>query len=127
MADEIAHELAELEALAPMDPVETQAGSVEATIESNTVGGTESTCNTTKQPVAESSDPENLNSLKQADELMEKGDKASKDQDYAEASDCYSRALEIRSLFSFQLGFYGFICLSTFGCDVNIFVVLLCF
>ncbi|WOH10036.1 hypothetical protein DCAR_0729497 [Daucus carota subsp. sativus] len=97
MADEIAHELAELEALAPLDPVETQAGSVEATIESNAVGGTESTCNTTKQPVAESSDPENLNSLKQADELMEKGDKASKDQDYAEASDCYSRALEIRA------------------------------
>ncbi|KAK1364395.1 hypothetical protein POM88_039956 [Heracleum sosnowskyi] len=52
--------------------------------------------NPTKHPIGKSSDPENLNSLKHADELMEKGGLASKDRDYAEASDCYSRALEIR-------------------------------
>ncbi|KAK1355316.1 hypothetical protein POM88_048572 [Heracleum sosnowskyi] len=43
--------------------------------------------NPTKHPIGESSDPENLNSLKHADELMEKGGLASKDRDYAEASE----------------------------------------
>lgn len=87
---------------------EIKAASVDATIESSAVGGTESTCNTTKHPTGECSDPENLSSLKYADELMEKGSVAAKDHDYAEASDCYSRALEIRFLFFLyflELGF----------------------
>lgn len=41
-----------------------------------------------------------LKSLEYANVLTEKGDKASKDNDYTEATECYSRALEIR------LGFY---------------------
>ncbi|KAK1363874.1 NASP-related protein sim3 [Heracleum sosnowskyi] len=90
----MADEITKSETLAPSNP---ESASVDATIESNPVGGTESTCNTTKHPTGESSDPENLNSLKHADELMEKGALASKDRDYAEASDCYSRALEIRA------------------------------
>lgn len=74
--------------------------SVEATIESGIgCGATESTCNNNSNS-AESSvaiqDDEREKSLEFADELIARGSKAAKEQDYAEATDCYSRALEIR-------------------------------
>ncbi|KAI3462790.1 hypothetical protein Pfo_019453 [Paulownia fortunei] len=73
--------------------------SVEATIESGVgCGATESTCNNSN--VAETSvvtqDGEREKSLEYGDELMARGSKAAKERDYAEATDCYSRALEIR-------------------------------
>ncbi|KAL5557192.1 hypothetical protein UlMin_039428 [Ulmus minor] len=72
-----------------------------ATIESNGLGGTESTCNndnnfTGAETSAATSDEAGEKSLEMADELMEKGSKALKEDDYCEASDCFSRALEIR-------------------------------
>ncbi|KAJ8764247.1 hypothetical protein K2173_005987 [Erythroxylum novogranatense] len=74
----------------------------EATIESNPHGGAESTCNNhnsendnagTSAPVADE-DPEK--SLELALELTERGTKALKENDFAEATECFSRALEIR-------------------------------
>ncbi|XWS41984.1 hypothetical protein CRYUN_Cryun17cG0129400 [Craigia yunnanensis] len=79
------------------ETLETQ-GSVEATIESAVQGGTESTCNNKNN--AEScvvvSDVDGEKTLEFADELTEKGSKAFKENDFAEAADCFSRALEIR-------------------------------
>ncbi|PWA41679.1 acetyltransferase A, auxiliary subunit [Artemisia annua] len=74
----------------PIDP--PPPTSVDATIDST--GGTMSTCNTNN---IETSDDDKAKSLEYAEELMEKGYKASKEDDYAEATDCYSRALEIRA------------------------------
>jgi hypothetical protein len=70
--------------------------SVDATIDST--GGTMSTCNTNNiiETSGVTSDDDKAKSLEYAEELMEKGYKASKEDDYAEAADCYSRALEIR-------------------------------
>lgn len=82
----------------------TQA-SVEATIESCTLGGTESTCNNEKnddkpavvsENSAATSEPEGEKSLELAEELMAKGSMASKESDYPEAVECFSRALEIK-------------------------------
>ncbi|PSR88015.1 hypothetical protein CEY00_Acc31045 [Actinidia chinensis var. chinensis] len=82
--------------IAPLNGDKTQA-SVEATIESNTLGGAESSCNNNDvETSALTSDGERGKSLEYAEELMERGSKAAKDGDYAEATDCYSRALEIR-------------------------------
>ncbi|XP_019195583.1 PREDICTED: NASP-related protein sim3 isoform X2 [Ipomoea nil] len=44
-----------------------------------------------------SSEP-SVGSLEHADLLTKQGDKASKDKDYTEATECYSRALEIRAM-----------------------------
>ncbi|GFY86539.1 hypothetical protein Acr_05g0001780 [Actinidia rufa] len=91
MADE-----APISEIAPPNAEKSQA-SVEATIESNTVGGAESSCNNNDvESSAVTSDGERERSLDYADELMERGSNAAKDHDYAEATDCYSRALEIR-------------------------------
>ncbi|KZV25244.1 hypothetical protein F511_29656 [Dorcoceras hygrometricum] len=83
-------------------PVEGSASektfnSVEATIESGVdFGGAESTCNNNKHlSNVESSAVEPQKSLELADELMMRGSNAVKERDYAEATDCYSRALEI--------------------------------
>ena len=70
----------------------------EATIDSNAQGGAESSCNDT---FASPSDPDREKSLEYADQLMEKGSKAVKEGDFAEATDCFSRALEIRLGFLF--------------------------
>ncbi|CAA2993987.1 NASP-related protein sim3 [Olea europaea var. sylvestris] len=77
--------------------------SVEATIESGVdFGATESTCNNNNndsnnnESSVVTSDAEFQKSLEYADELMVRGSKASQDRDYAEATDYYSRALEIR-------------------------------
>ncbi|KAL7094550.1 hypothetical protein ACP275_11G110800 [Erythranthe tilingii] len=77
--------------------------SVEATIESGGGGGaTESTCNNNNGSSNSAGSSEAIQndelekSLDYADELMARGSKAAKERDYAEATDCYSRALEIR-------------------------------
>ncbi|KAI3452093.1 hypothetical protein Pfo_008758 [Paulownia fortunei] len=75
--------------------------SVEATMESGVdCGATESTCNNNNSNHAESSvvtsDGDREKSLEYGDELMARGSKAAEERDYAEATDCYSRALEIR-------------------------------
>ncbi|KAE9449701.1 hypothetical protein C3L33_18400, partial [Rhododendron williamsianum] len=85
----------------PPRSVEQARASVEATIASDTAGGTESSCNNNSVETSSiTSDGERRNSLEYADELMERGSKAAKEQDYAEATECYSRALEIRSGFT---------------------------
>ncbi|KAM2622065.1 hypothetical protein TB2_026733 [Malus domestica] len=69
----------------------------EATITEVAQGGAESTCNNdSAEASAVSSDGDREKSLEFADELIEKGSKAVKDSDYGEATDCFSRALEIR-------------------------------
>ncbi|MBA0818662.1 hypothetical protein Gohar_000068 [Gossypium harknessii] len=79
------------------ETLETQ-GSVEATIECAGQGGSESTCNNNSNPescvVAPHVDREKT--LEFADELTERGSQAFKEDDFAEAADCFSRALEIR-------------------------------
>ncbi|KAM1261934.1 hypothetical protein ACFX13_027834 [Malus domestica] len=69
----------------------------EATITEVAQGGAESTCNNdSAEASAVSSDGDREKSLEFADELIEKGSKAVKDSDYGEATECFSRALEIR-------------------------------
>lgn len=78
--------------------MEQNKASVEATIESNALGGTESSCNNNNGETSGiTSDAEHEKSLEYAEELMVRGSKADKEHDYAEATDCYSRALEIRA------------------------------
>ncbi|KAL6227252.1 hypothetical protein ACLB2K_001211 [Fragaria x ananassa] len=81
------------------------ANTNEATIEIATEeGGTESTCNNTTtindkpegSAVTSSSDGDREKTLEFANELMEKGNKAMKEDDFGEASECFSRSLEIR-------------------------------
>ncbi|MCD7448860.1 hypothetical protein HAX54_046954 [Datura stramonium] len=55
------------------------------------------------EPELVTSDGDREKSLEYADELMVKGSKATKDGDYGEAVECYSRALEIR----LGVGHYG--------------------
>ncbi|XWS33699.1 hypothetical protein CRYUN_Cryun22dG0105400 [Craigia yunnanensis] len=70
----------------------------QGSIESVAQGGTESTCNNKNNAencrLASDVDPEKT--LEFADELAEKGSKAFRENDFAEAADCFSRALEIR-------------------------------
>ncbi|CAK9315206.1 unnamed protein product [Citrullus colocynthis] len=74
----------------------------EFTTESN-VGALESSCNSPNEkkavtePTAQTSDGSGEKSLELAEELLEKGSKAMKDNDFNEAVDCFSRALEIRA------------------------------
>ena len=89
------------ETLAP-NSLETQTSN-EATIESNLQGGTESTCNNNNNAAETSaltsSEGDREKSLEFADELIERGSKAVKDNDLDEAAECFSRALEIRFRF----------------------------
>lgn len=85
----------------PSIPPESQS---EAVIEYNVAGGAESTCNngdatlsgSNAESSALTSDSGGDASLEAADELVKRGSKAVKDGDFAEATDCFSRALEIR-------------------------------
>ncbi|KAA8531776.1 hypothetical protein F0562_006507 [Nyssa sinensis] len=77
--------------------VEQSQVSIEATIESKVQGGPDSSCNNTVETSALTSDAGHEKSLEFAEELMKKGSKAQKEHDYAEATDCFSRALEIRA------------------------------
>lgn len=72
--------------------------SVEATIESGAdFTAVESTCNTANvEKSVANSDGEGVKSLEIADQLMARGSAAAKESDYVEATDCFSRALEIR-------------------------------
>jgi Flp pilus assembly protein TadD len=83
-------------------PIENQT-SVEATIKGSTTtssqgGAADSTCNDDNN--GETSDPRK--SLDFAVELSEKGTNALKENDFSEAVECFSRALEIRLGFSFH-------------------------
>ncbi|XP_038902205.1 NASP-related protein sim3 [Benincasa hispida] len=75
----------------------------EVTTESIVQGGLESSCNSpdekkaVAEPTAQTSDGSGEKSLELAEELLEKGSKAMKDNDFNEAVDCFSRALEIRA------------------------------
>ncbi|KAL7606045.1 hypothetical protein Lser_V15G20491 [Lactuca serriola] len=73
--------------------------SVDATIDSTGQGGTASSCNNNNvvETSGLTSDGEREKSLEYAEELMDRGSKANKEEDYAEATDCFSRALEIRA------------------------------
>lgn len=81
----------------PTSTVDQPPASVDATIDSTGLGGTTSSCNnnnvveTTSNVVVERE-----KSLEYAEELMERGSKANKEDDFAESTDCFSRALEIR-------------------------------
>ncbi|CAI0554346.1 unnamed protein product [Linum tenue] len=85
-------------------PLKAQT-SIEATIQSYALGGAESTCNNNENEVksgggetsAVTSDGgEEEKSLEFAAELAERGAKALKENDFEEAVECFSRALEIR-------------------------------
>lgn len=78
-------------------PLNADQASFEATIESTVQGGTESSCNHSNVETSGlASDGDLEKSLGYAEELMERGSKAAEANDYAEATECYSRALEIR-------------------------------
>ncbi|XP_057786159.1 NASP-related protein sim3-like isoform X2 [Salvia miltiorrhiza] len=80
-------------------PVDNQnPNSVDAQTEPGVGGGpAESICNNNASKSSDvPNDDEREKTLEFADELMARGSKAAKDRDYAEATDCYSRALEIR-------------------------------
>ncbi|KAF8410605.1 hypothetical protein HHK36_003137 [Tetracentron sinense] len=64
-------------------------------IESNGQGGAESSCDN-GGTCSRSEDEDPGKTLECAAELMERGSKAIKDSDYTEATECFSRALEIR-------------------------------
>ncbi|KAK6922788.1 hypothetical protein RJ641_011092 [Dillenia turbinata] len=73
----------------------------EATLESKSEGVTVSSCNNSNNDpeslgVSSSDAAEEEKTLEFSDELIDKGSKALKDNDYVEASECFSRALEIR-------------------------------
>ncbi|CAN0864392.1 NASP-related protein sim3 [Linum grandiflorum] len=78
--------------------------SIEATIESNALGGAESTCNNAitggggeaSAVTSEGAGGQASNTLEFAEELKERGTKALKEDDFEEAVECFSRALEIR-------------------------------
>lgn len=88
------------------ETLETQ-GSVEATVESAVQGGTESTCNNNNnsESCVVASDVDREKTLEYADELTEKGSQAFKENDFEEAADCFSRALEIRLNIGLQFHF----------------------
>lgn len=111
--------MAEEAAISVTSPTaEQNQNSVNATIESGVQGGTESTCNNnnTAESSVVTSDGNREKSLEFADELTVKGSKASKDGDYAEAVECYSRALEIRLGFTCFIPSLFFLITRIFNC-----------
>lgn len=83
--------------------MERNENSVEETIESGVQEGVSSTCNNLNNNAESSTvnpDDDREKSLEYAEELIDRGSMAAKEQDYAEAIDCFSRALEIRFLLS---------------------------
>lgn len=97
---EVGSEAAEVEeALAAAGRVAESSN--EATIESIAQGGIESSANDDAGTSVLPSETDREKSLEYGDELMEKGSKAVKEGDFAEATDCFSRALEIKLGFLF--------------------------
>ncbi|KAF8087549.1 hypothetical protein N665_0578s0002 [Sinapis alba] len=100
MVDEAAASASEASVTELAQPLEPNQASIEATVESAVQGGAESTCNNNNG--AESavtdvvSEEEREKTLEFAEELTEKGSVFLKEMDFAEAVDCFSRALEIR-------------------------------
>ncbi|ESQ53401.1 hypothetical protein EUTSA_v10025057mg [Eutrema salsugineum] len=79
--------------------LEPNQASIEATVGSTVQGGTESTCNNNnaaESAVTDVPDEDREKTLEFADELTEKGSVFLKENDFAEAVDSFSRALEIR-------------------------------
>ncbi|XP_057962353.1 NASP-related protein sim3 isoform X2 [Malania oleifera] len=99
----------ELDASAPQVDGTLVTPSNEATIQSNAQGGTtESSGNNSNHAVetsAFSSGGDRDKSLAFAAELMEKGSEAVKESDFNEATECFSRALEIRVAHFGELAF----------------------
>lgn len=102
LGEEMVEEVPDSKRIAP-GTEETQPPNVEetqvtnqATIESMAQGGTESSCSTA-QTSALLSDADRDKSLEHAAELMARGSTALKECDFSEATECFSRALEIRS------------------------------
>lgn len=78
-------------------PLDAKQPTVEATVESTAHGGAESSCNHYNLETSGlASDVDRNKSLEEAEDLMERGSMAAKENDYTEATECYSRALEIR-------------------------------
>lgn len=100
--------------------------SIECSIETGTQGGADSSNNNENGNAEDSaltSAGEGERTLEFVVELAEKGSKALKERDYAEAVECFSRALEIK-LVSFYLSFFSlfslkisFLCLRFFLFD----------
>ncbi|KAI3760894.1 hypothetical protein L1987_51296 [Smallanthus sonchifolius] len=80
----------------PAPSADQAPASVDATINSAGLGDTASSCSTVVETSGLTSDGEREKSIEYAEELMERGSKANKEEDYTEATDCFSRALEIR-------------------------------
>lgn len=104
MVDEAAASASEASVTELAQTLEPNQASIEATVGSAAQGGAESSCNNNN--AAESavtdvvSEEEREKTLEFADELTEKGSVFLKEMDFAEAVDCFSRALEIRYPFS---------------------------
>ncbi|XP_009109349.2 NASP-related protein sim3 [Brassica rapa] len=100
MVDEAAASASEASVTELAQTLEPNQASIEATVGSAAQGGAESSCNNNN--AAESavtdvvSEEEREKTLEFADELTEKGSVFLKEMDFAEAVDCFSRALEIR-------------------------------
>lgn len=92
----------------PTEALRNAQTSVDATIESAAEGGTESTCNNNNngETSGVSADEERENTVEYSNELMERGTRNLRENDYSEAAECFSRGLEIRLGFSLQ--FYDF-------------------
>ncbi|KFK30346.1 hypothetical protein AALP_AA7G249500 [Arabis alpina] len=99
-ASEIVQTLADPVTESTLQTLEPNQTSIEATVESIVQGGTESTCNNNNNAAdsaaTDVSEEEREKTLEFADELTEKGCTFLKENDFAEAVDCFSRALEIR-------------------------------
>ncbi|KAF2578454.1 hypothetical protein F2Q68_00006078 [Brassica cretica] len=105
MVDEAAASASEASVTEVAQTLEPNQASIEATVESVVQGGAESSCNNNNNNnnnAAESavtdvvSEEDREKTLEFADELTEKGSVFLKEMDFAEAVDCFSRALEIR-------------------------------
>ncbi|KAJ4715000.1 Tetratricopeptide repeat (TPR)-like superfamily protein [Melia azedarach] len=82
----------------PTEALRNAQTSVDATIESAAEGGTESTCNNNNngETSGVSADEERENTVEYSNELMERGTRNLRENDYSEAAECFSRGLEIR-------------------------------
>ncbi|CAN6817798.1 unnamed protein product [Brassica oleracea] len=99
MVDEAAASASEASVTEVAQTLEPNQASIEATVESVVQGGAESSCNNNAAESAVTdvvSEEDREKTLEFADELTEKGSVFLKEMDFAEAVDCFSRALEIR-------------------------------
>lgn len=121
LGEEMVEEVPDSKRIAP-GTEETQPPNVEetqvtnqATIESMAQGGTESSCSTA-QTSALLSVADRDKSLEHAAELMARGSTALKECDFSEATECFSRALEIRVAHYGELAFECVNAYYKYGC-----------